>query len=172
MNGELFDGGCVDSRCRLCFSSAYTCSGVDVVDAGGTCFVHFVMMCQNHRCHHFPLPFIPHVDQAYALPMLHRSFVTSQHSNFPFDVSSCGSVSRISLERREFAMISETVNLAQRLMSARKDRRLLSKTQVMPPSLKQVERLFRDRCWTCFVCPIHETATYTSTRTSAILHPV
>lgn len=37
----------------------------------------------------------------------------------------------VCLYRREFAMISETVNLAQRLMSARKDRRLLSKIQVI-----------------------------------------
>ncbi|CAN0120172.1 unnamed protein product [Ectocarpus sp. 4 AP-2014] len=39
----------------------------------------------------------------------------------------CGSLG--SEDRREFAMISETVNLAQRLMSARKSRRLRSKTQ-------------------------------------------
>lgn len=39
----------------------------------------------------------------------------------------CGSLG--SEDRREFAMISETVNLAQRLMSARKGRRLLPKTQ-------------------------------------------
>lgn len=39
----------------------------------------------------------------------------------------CGSLG--SEDRREFAMISETVNLAQRLMSARKSRRLLTKSQ-------------------------------------------
>eukprot|EP00903_Cladosiphon_okamuranus_P010785 g10191.t1 len=39
----------------------------------------------------------------------------------------CGSLG--SEDRREFAMISETVNLAQRLMSARKSRRLLPKSQ-------------------------------------------
>lgn len=39
----------------------------------------------------------------------------------------CGSLG--SEDRREFAMISETVNLAQRLMSARKSRRLLPKGQ-------------------------------------------
>ncbi|CAM9560871.1 unnamed protein product, partial [Ectocarpus sp. 13 AM-2016] len=39
----------------------------------------------------------------------------------------CGSLG--SEDRREFAMISETVNLAQRLMSARKSRRLRPKTQ-------------------------------------------
>ncbi|CAM9354995.1 unnamed protein product, partial [Sphacelaria rigidula] len=39
----------------------------------------------------------------------------------------CGSLG--SDDRREYAMVSETVNLAQRLMSARKDRRLVSKAQ-------------------------------------------
>lgn len=48
----------------------------------------------------------------------------------------CGSLG--SEDRREFAMISETVNLAQRLMSARKSRRLLAKdnSQVMTSELQ------------------------------------
>lgn len=48
----------------------------------------------------------------------------------------CGSLG--SEDRREFAMISETVNLAQRLMSARKSRRLLpkSQSQVRSPELQ------------------------------------
>lgn len=43
----------------------------------------------------------------------------------------CGSLG--SEDRREFAMISDTVNLAQRLMSARKSKRLLPKSQVIRP---------------------------------------